>query len=979
MTESGPASSAPNLLTLPEKNGEGMDDNDLTAEKGLHPAKHLEESESPDLLDRTWAPKKKRESIPRSSPGPAPTNSSSNAGSRKSLPSLSQRNRPQLPKVGEELFGFRLLRELGRGSFARVFLAEQDHLAGRPVVLKVSAITGNEPQMLAQLQHTHIMPIYSLHEDPFLGLRAVCMPYFGGASLSETSKELHTHIPSPTEGEQLLNALRKLENNPDADSDEEPESKTGRPTIANVIPWKGESYVRAVVWMIARLAEGLDHAHKRGVLHRDVKPSNVLVTTEGDPMLLDFNISLPLIDGRLPEGADVSGTVTYMSPEQLKALVTRDPELARQVDQRSDTYSLGMVLYEMLAGAKPFGATASYSAAGTLVESMARERAEVCPSVRTKKPEIPWGLESIVRKALAPDPNERYQEATQLAEDCQRFLDHRPLKHAPELSRVEQVQKWLRRNPRTAYAGTVGLIATMAICLILAGYFAVRNSLTTAEDRLAKVETQKRARQHHLGSNKAIFLLSTFNDLTDHADEGRKVCEHTLQTYKVLSNENWQQSPELQTLPEADRQRIVSDTQELLLLLAFARRQASPKDPATLKNALELLDRADKIQGLPRSRAIQEARATYLAELGLDSEAKRAAKEAQSIPYASARDHYLLAQTYAKAGKYPEAIQALNRALEQKPSHYWSIMQRGICYQEMGQAGLALADFRYCEALLPTHGWASFNCGFVLEQMKHVPQALEAYGRAIKRDPGLLVARWNRGLLHLEHQNHAEALTDLNFVEEHGRDGAVLQFARGAALEGLKRHTEADKTFAQAQKMLKDVSPEMKTKCLLTYAFAIWGRLPQKAKETFDVILSWESHQPQALYGLAMILATEEQAEESIGCLDQAILASPNFVEARRHRAIQLSRLGEIQRASQDINWCLEKEPTGGATLYATACVAARAAENLSDETQRSQVIASALDWLKKAFEQGYGKDRAAQDPDLAILRQHPEFLKLVN
>src|SRR5262249_5255847 len=88
----------------------------------------------------------------------------------------------RLPQLGERLFGFLLCHELGRGAFARVFLAEQSDLAGRPVVLKVSAIEGSEAQTLAQLQHTHIVPIFSAHEDPRAGLRALCMPYFGGAS-----------------------------------------------------------------------------------------------------------------------------------------------------------------------------------------------------------------------------------------------------------------------------------------------------------------------------------------------------------------------------------------------------------------------------------------------------------------------------------------------------------------------------------------------------------------------------------------------------------------------------------------------------------------------------------------------------------------------------------------------------------------------------------------------------------------------------
>src|SRR5205807_767049 len=89
-----------------------------------------------------------------------------------------------LPSVGDQLFGFRLRQELGSGAFGRVFLAEQAELAGRLVVVKTSDTQGDEPQTLAQLQHTHIVPIHSVHEDLQAGLRAVCMPYFGGASLS---------------------------------------------------------------------------------------------------------------------------------------------------------------------------------------------------------------------------------------------------------------------------------------------------------------------------------------------------------------------------------------------------------------------------------------------------------------------------------------------------------------------------------------------------------------------------------------------------------------------------------------------------------------------------------------------------------------------------------------------------------------------------------------------------------------------------
>src|SRR5260370_41090346 len=183
------------------------------------------------------------------------------------------------------------------------------------------------------------------------------------------------------------------------------------------------------MWVVARLAEGLQHAHQRGVLHRDIKPSNILLGGDGQPMLLDFNLSLSA-DGWGGEQAQASlgGTVAYRPPEHLRALASRDPALARMVDQRSDIYALGMVLLEMLAGRRPFDNNASYAPLPVLVEAMAVERGRGSPSLRAVRPDAPWGLESVLRRCLDPDPESRYRHAEELAEDLRRLLDDRPLR-----------------------------------------------------------------------------------------------------------------------------------------------------------------------------------------------------------------------------------------------------------------------------------------------------------------------------------------------------------------------------------------------------------------------------------------------------------------------------------------------------------------------------------------------------------------------
>src|SRR5207249_2605630 len=151
-------------------------------------------------------------------------------------------------------------------------------------------------------------------------------------------------------------------------------------------------------------------------------------------MLLDFNLAQHVDDGQAKLMATLGGTVAYMAPEHLRALAGRNPTLAGQVDQRADVYALGMVLYEMLTGSRPFDQSGSYSPMPALIEAMAVERARYTPSLRERRADVPWSLESILRKCLAPDPNDRYRFAANLADDLRRFLEDRPLAHAPELS-----------------------------------------------------------------------------------------------------------------------------------------------------------------------------------------------------------------------------------------------------------------------------------------------------------------------------------------------------------------------------------------------------------------------------------------------------------------------------------------------------------------------------------------------------------------
>ena len=218
---------------------------------------------------------------------------------------------PEFPRVGDSFAGFDLIEQLGRGAFGVVFRANQSDLAAREVVLKITAPRSVEPQRLARLQHTNIVPLYSMHEHG--GLLAICMPFFGRQTLADvvrggnaTAEQAGISTLFDKDAETLPLGQKQLENSDAHDS--------GTAAAPGMAPMDVDS----VVDLVAQLAEGLAHAHDRGIVHSDLKPANVLLTDDGVAMLLDFNLSSDS-SSHQKETLLVGGTLPYMAPEHLLA------------------------------------------------------------------------------------------------------------------------------------------------------------------------------------------------------------------------------------------------------------------------------------------------------------------------------------------------------------------------------------------------------------------------------------------------------------------------------------------------------------------------------------------------------------------------------------------------------------------------------------------------------------------------------------
>src|SRR5258708_18773253 len=220
-----------------------------------------------------------------------------------------------------------------------------------------------EWQPLAQLQSTIIVPIYSVHRArPY---QALCMPYLGSTTLADLLKNWQERESLPESGKELVSTLWNRKNltrqMTETNGSDQPPGipcpplatevlaggvplpSVGQPQGTAILEMlQGLSFVQAVLWIASRLADGLGHAHERGILHRDLKPANVLLTDEGQPMLLDFNLAEDVKGRPSASAALVGGTLPYMAPEHLEAFRGK----RRDVDARSDLFSLGILLYE---------------------------------------------------------------------------------------------------------------------------------------------------------------------------------------------------------------------------------------------------------------------------------------------------------------------------------------------------------------------------------------------------------------------------------------------------------------------------------------------------------------------------------------------------------------------------------------------------------------------------------------------------------
>jgi serine/threonine protein kinase len=364
---------------------------------------------------------------------------------------------------------FRIIREIGRGGMGIVYEAEQISLLRR-VALKVLPFAASwdekrlqrfqhEAQAAAHLHHTNIVPVFGIGCER--GVHFYAMQYIAGTSLASVIGELRHLSGLPIKGTVPPEAVSAVSGSfmsgewvkpatlpPAAPVEPGAETLPQCQDTLSVARATGQpNFFRTVARLGTQAAAALEYAHTRGVVHRDIKPANLLVDEHGDVWITDFGMAQFRSDGELTQSGDLLGTVRYMSPEQ--ALGKRE-----LVDGRTDIYSLGVTLFELL--------TLEPAYPGTDREQILhRVTSDHLPTLPDRCRQFPAELWTILTKAMAKAPEERYLSAKELAEDLQRFLEDRPiLARRPTL--VHKVRKWSRRHKTGVTVGLAALAAGLA-------------------------------------------------------------------------------------------------------------------------------------------------------------------------------------------------------------------------------------------------------------------------------------------------------------------------------------------------------------------------------------------------------------------------------------------------------------------------------------------------------------------------------------
>jgi tetratricopeptide (TPR) repeat protein len=683
-------------------------------------------------------------------------------------------------RPGAQIGAYRIVREIGRGGMGVVFEAIEQPL-GRRVALKclppeavsrpsARARFEREAAITSQLDHSGICTVYSagVSEDQAW----IAMRFVEGETLAE-------RIAAARAGGERWLSL------PEASG----------PPRARVL---------AIAHCIARVARALTEAHARGFVHRDVKPSNVMITPAGEPVLLDFGLaSAADADAGLTRTGDLPGTPTYLAPETISGGFSPP-------DARCDVYSLGVTLYECLALAPPFSGPTRDALYHAILS-------DAPPPIADPDSALPRDLHVVLATALERDRSRRYAEAADLAADLERVVAGLPITARP-ISAVGRAARWMKREPRQAGLAVGLAIAALGLAVLGGIHLASRNRVQAAEALLSARDVEHRLVEayHALALDDHARAETAFDDALSRdaanvealagrvlvsidrhdADEARRRLERApaLAVFADLrALADGRALPAVETLPLADVDAFrlfVSGTRLRRALITTPRSER----PALAKQAYRRLTEAVLHSSTPRplyyaerafaasyTKDVEAARSAasslltqwpddpggmFAAAIAL-SDVDQAASTALLERVVELKPDFgpawgTLAYRRSRAEQYQEGVVAGRTALRLNPRSFDALSATALCYTYLRCPEEARPLFARAVAVRPNtmEGWANWAQLELNEKQYELAADLLARGLACDvRDPQMnwwrgralgLLERWPEARPHFE-------------------------------------------------------------------------------------------------------------------------------------------------------------------------------------------------------------------------------------
>jgi tetratricopeptide (TPR) repeat protein len=822
---------------------------------------------------------------------------------------------------------FRLLREVGRGGMGVVYEAEQISL-GRRVALKVLPFAAtmdprhlqrfqNEARAAASLHHEHIVPVYAVGQER--GVYYYAMQFIDGRTLAQFLERQRQGGQTPRPDEPTTDYAPATPAAPSAD--------TGAQACATTVQApRDAAYFRRVAEWGVQAAEALEHAHQLGIVHRDIKPGNLMLDGQGKLWVTDFGLARVGADSGLTLTGDLVGTLRYMSPEQA---------LAKRVviDHRTDIYSLGVTLYELLAGQPAVG--------GTTREEILRQIVFAEPRrPRQLNRAIPPDLETIVLKASAQEPERRYATAQELADDLRRWLEDKPIRARRPPLRT-RLARWGRRHRPLVAAVAAALLMGLAVLAGSIGWVLrdqsarqaaaeekVREALAVLEPGLRQgnphapdvVRAARQAEAHLAGGLIGLELRQQAEQLLADLAMLAKL-EQIRLDQAAVTGDDFDQAGAVRAYAKAFGQYGI-DVGALSVAEAAARVRGRVI-AAHLVAALEDWALAQKAGG-PRGgegwrRLLRVAQAADTAadqwstafreELlrGARREALRRLAEGAATASRPAVTLSLLTKALRREGQDPEgrfedpadaalAVRLLREGHRRHPTDFWLNHELAKALTEVRPSELdeAIGFYRAALMLRPESPGVHNNFGTALKNKGRLDEAIAAYREALRLKQDSPVAHNNLGSALFRKGRLDEAIACFKEALRLRKDFTKAHYNLGFALAKKGRPDGAIACYREAIRLKKDF-PE---------AHGNLGALLCNSKQDYDGAIAafrqaicLKKDYAEAHLNLGIALAYKGRRNEAIAACRDALRLKKDYAEAHAHLGLLLLQKGRLDEA----------------------------------------------------------------------------------